>query len=83
MMSASKQTYQRPWASIDGEDHHDDQYQMLPYLMGGVNIGGDQTAKVMNELNVNNENGLAHLNPTLLFEKPRNEHFRKTLSQLE
>ena len=41
------------------------------------------TAKVMNELNVNNENGLAHLTPTLLFETPRNEHFRKTLSQLE
>ena len=80
MMSASKQTYQRPWASIDGEDHGDDQYQMLPYLMGGVNR---MTAKVMNELNVNNENGLAHLNTSLLCEKPRNEHFRKTLSQLE
>ena len=26
VMSASKQTYQRPWASIDGEDHRDDQY---------------------------------------------------------
>ena len=34
VMSASKQTYQRPWASIDGEDHRDDQYPILPYWVG-------------------------------------------------